>query len=316
MLPNAISHATHRALLGAFAWLLAPFLSQDGTLVFGSIEHAFASMPLMAAPFALSLLSGLAKAEGRSEQDRDRWAQKLQPWAALLVLGSFLLPKGPLAAALTAGWLVMSLLLASTARAPTTNPSLFAARLLLLIGAGWLLASRLGLGPPGLAQLKVFLGALHFHFSGFVLQLFFAATARRLKGTGTRLRVVHQALALLAIAALILIAAGNISGAPVVRSAGVGLMVLSTFGLGTTMTTVASAQTSGTPRRLLLSSCCSLAGAMVLAGIYGIGELRGIVAIELPEMVRWHGLVNALGFALCGLVAHAPLQRASTPSHD
>ena len=49
---------------------------------------------------------------------------------------------------------------------------------------------------------------------------------------------------------------------------------------------------------------------MVIAGIYGVGELMGSGWIGIPRMVKIHGLFNALGFTLCGLIAHLQLALA------
>jgi hypothetical protein len=85
------------------------------------------------------------------------------------------------------GWLGASILaalggVASVVRSvdrPPGLPNLMAAHVFLPIGAVWLWLSRLGVGPGHFAPLTVFLAAVHFHFSGFALQVLIAATARR-----------------------------------------------------------------------------------------------------------------------------------------
>ena len=42
---------------------------------------------------------------------------------------------------------------------------------------------------------------------------------------------------------------------------------------------------------------------MALAVLYALGQLTGQPAVTLAQMVPLHGWVNALGFALCGLLA-------------
>ena len=41
---------------------------------------------------------------------------------------------------------------------------------------------------------------------------------------------------------------------------------------------------------------------MALAVIYALGEFTGRAWITIPAMIRTHGLANAFGFALCGLI--------------
>jgi hypothetical protein len=282
---------------------------------FGSIEHVFLFMPLVAAPLALLLLSGLLAVAGSRQPVLHVVAQRVQPIAAAMLLASFCVPKGVLAGGLTAGWLLMTLLLA-LGGVPRLKPrvgdrlsnlSLLAAHLFLPVGAGWLMLSRLGIGPRSFAELTVFLAALHFHFSGFMLQVLIAATARRLPES-SRLGPVQRALAIGAIAGIPLIAAGNAASSPLLKVIGVACMVLSTLGLATTSAAVGLNARSRAPRRMLVVSAASLAAAMALAGVYGIGELTGANWIGIPRMVAIHGLLNALGFTWCGLLGHLLLE--------
>lgn len=298
--------------LGALLWLAVPVLPVGSPPSFGSIEHVFVSMPLVAAPLAILLLSTMLRADGVTEPGPRAVAQRLQPVAAAMVVASFLLPRGPLAGGLTAGWLVMTILLAAGgvrtlkfgAGAQLSNVSLLAAHLFLPIGAGWLLLSRLGVGPRNFAPLTVFLAALHFHFSGFTLQILIAATGRRLQSVSPRLCALHRCLASGAIAGIPLIAAGNIASSPALKFVGVATMVLSSLGLAATSTAVGLDARSRAPRRFLLVSAASIVGAMVLAGAYGVGELTGAAWIGIPRMVTTHGLLNAAGFTVCGLIGH------------
>jgi hypothetical protein len=54
----------------------------------------------------------------------------------------------------------------------------------------------------------------------------------------------------------------------------------------------------------MLASVASIFLAMVVAGIFGVVELLGGEWISIAEMVEYHGLLNALGFVLCGVSAH------------
>ena len=303
------------AALGAVLWLAAPFVPVGSPPAFASLEHVFAFMPLVAAPLALLLLSALLEPAGSSGLPCHRAAQRAQPAAAAMAVASFFVEKGPLAGGLTAAWLAVALLVA-VGGAPRARPragahlsgvSLLAAHLFFPVGAAWLLLSRLGVGPRNLAPLTVFLAALHFHFSGFTLQVLIAATGRRLSGRRPWLAALHRCLAAGAIAGILLIAAGNILPSPHLKLLGVAGMVLSTIALAVTSAAVALAGRQRAARGLLLVSAASLFGGMALAAVYGAGELTGIPAIGVPRMVATHGLMNALGFTLCGLLGHRRL---------
>jgi YndJ-like protein len=51
----------------------------------------------------------------------------------------------------------------------------------------------------------------------------------------------------------------------------------------------------------LIVSAVSLLFAMVLAGIYAVGEFAQQYWLLIPQMARLHGMANALGFSLGGL---------------
>jgi hypothetical protein len=62
---------------------------------------------------------------------------------------------------------------------------------------------------------------------------------------------------------------------------------------------------SGLPwysRVLLVISDLSIGTGMTLAIIYAWGLARGYPTLTIPEMIFWHGTLNAFGFGLCGLV--------------
>jgi len=286
--------------LGAVAWLGSPWLPVGSPPSFGSIEHVFVFLPLVASPLALLLMT------------TSRAARRLQPVAAVMVLASFFVAPGVLAGGLVSAWLIMAVIVAASGvrlvrrgrGANLSNVSLLAAHLFLLIGAVWLLLSRLGAGPRNFSALTVFLAALHFHFSGFTLQVLIAATGRRLQDAASLLCAVHRWVAIGAIAGISLIAAGNALSSPVVKLAGVASMVLSMIAFAVTSASVAVESGSPIARGLLLVSAGSIVVGMLVAGVYGIGELSGSGWIGIPRMVLVHGLTNAVGFTLCGVIGH------------
>jgi hypothetical protein len=55
---------------------------------------------------------------------------------------------------------------------------------------------------------------------------------------------------------------------------------------------------------LILSSVSSLV-AMVLASLYAYSIFARTLIIDIPHMAMSHGILNAFGFSLCGLLAWA-----------
>ncbi len=305
------------AVLGMVLWLTGPFVPIGAPPSFGSIEHTFVFVPLVAAPLALLLLSVLVVPDNQSIASVYGVAQRTQPVAAAMVLASFFMVKGTIAGVLAAGWLVVTVLIALgggrraaqvRAAGHLSNVSLLAAHVFLPVGAVWLLLSRLGIAPRNLTALTVFLAALHFHFSGFTLQVLIGATGLRLPRRGAWMAALHRGLTVGAVAGIPMIAAGNILRFPVLKFLGVSAMVLSTLALAIVSMAVASNVRGRTPRFLVLVSAVSIAAAMALAGVYGVGELIGSYWIGIPRMAAIHGLLNALGFTLCGLLGYLHLR--------
>ncbi|MBI3205742.1 MAG: YndJ family transporter [Myxococcales bacterium] len=107
-----------------------------------------------------------------------------------------------------------------------------------------------------------------------------------------------------------MIAAGNLGHSPVLKFLGVSAMVASGLALAITSTAVAWSVPGRAASLLLLLSAASVAAGMVLAGVYGVGELTGRAWIGIPRTVAIHGLLNALGFTLFGLLGYLRLRLA------
>ena len=92
----------------------------------------------------------------------------------------------------------------------------------------------------------------------------------------------------------------------------VGGAVLMTIGVWCTgLLQLGRARAPGRPaaRTLLTVSGLAIWVPMVLAVAWAAGEHWDVPALSIPDMARTHGVTNALGFALCGLLA-----RAASPS--
>jgi hypothetical protein len=54
---------------------------------------------------------------------------------------------------------------------------------------------------------------------------------------------------------------------------------------------------------LLIVSANAVIVAMIFASVYALGRYKGITTVTIPLMAQVHGLSNAFGFVLCGLLA-------------
>lgn len=71
---------------------------------------------------------------------------------------------------------------------------------------------------------------------------------------------------------------------------------------------------SGAARWLPACSPISALPALALAVVYAAGEFLQKSFIDIPQMARTHGLLQALGFVLCGLLAWTLERRIKAPA--
>ena len=246
-------------------------------------------------PLGLALLGGPAARAAR-------W------WPVAAVPGalSLLLPRGPGAAALAVLYAAATAALAALAplrlaRTRSFAPAEVAALTALtapLVAGTALVAERaghplLGFGPGILA-----LTVPHFHFAGFT-----AALVAGLACRAAPHRTAARTAALCVPAGTLLVLAGyfvddlaELAGA-VVLTAGMWLTGLVTW------QEIRPRTADRTTRTLLGTGAAVLAATMLLALWWALGEATGIVHPTLAWMAATHGLGNALGFALCTLLA-------------
>jgi hypothetical protein len=264
---------------------------------------------LVCTPLALALAAtaGLAGRHG--------WAylvaRRLQPGAALLVVASYLLPSGLPAAILATPWLAFTGLIAlfglgrllSRGVESAAAACIDAGLLYLPVGGGWLVLSRLGANPLDFGDTIVLLTAVHFHYAGFIGPILAGLAGRALSPAQHVARWAFRLVAGGVIAGPPLLAAG-ITLSPALETVAAVLLAGSLVGLAAiTALAVVPRLRSRPARGLLLMSAAASAGAMLLAMAYGLGALSGVRLLSIPQMVQVHGWANALGFALCGLLA-------------
>ena len=298
--------------LGAMIWILFPWTPVGTPPTPFSLEHVFLFLLLVVAPLGYRLLSGLMHESEGWSRNVFRYVAMVQPIASMLATAAFLLPPGSVAGALAAAWVAVAVATAvcglSRVRqgwgANYSNVSLIAAHVFLAPAASWLLMSLAGVSPGILTPLRVVLAVVHFHYTGFAFQILLGATGMHLPTSMPRLAQLHRIAAIVSILGIPMIAAGNMLAIDLLRLAGVSVQVLVSLALTVTLTAVAVHEARPAPRLLLMAAAISLAGGMAIAGVYGATEFAGKPWLEVPTMVLAHGLLNALGFTLCGMVGH------------
>ena len=313
------------ASAGAAVWIGVRLFAER----VGPLDRVVISGVLVVVPLALAVIP-----PGSSPRwPPISWAAALLSLpAGLACTASFLLGAGPLAGALAAPWVGLTLLVGTlgvTRLRLTSGPGprvsvqhpdwtsgpgpnvhlaevCFAAGLLYLpVSAFWLVASRLGVAPFGFDPLIVLLTAAHFCFAGLAAPVVAGMALRRLHIASMPMRVAVWLVTASVTLGQPVVAAG-IAASPALGFAGAvvlsaGLLVLGAL----TLARVLRETTSKLAKTLLVVSSLSLLLSMPLAVAWAWGELTRARPLDMLWMIRIHGMANAHGFALCGLLAWA-----------
>lgn len=296
---------------GALLWCVIAIAALWRQSWLGLIEILFLLAPLVHVPLGFRIVERQVGAYTRA----GRVAHFLLPWAAILVAASFWPPSGRTAGMLATGWLAVCGLAALDGLWRLFRGGYRSADgvchsvsfLFLAVGSVWLVLSRLGIRPFDLPSQTVFLAVVHFHFTGFVLLTVAGATGSALR---TRVPSGVSASAIIrfplvvagVIAGPLLLAAGNILAIPVFKLVGAVLLAVVSFGLASQIVWLLPLVQPRRARVLLAVSALSLVAGMGLVGVYTVGEFTGRYWLVIPEMARFHGTANALGFGLCALL--------------
>jgi hypothetical protein len=273
---------------------------------FGLLEILFLIAPWIVVPLGLSLSRKGKGAVAVEAHANRRLRTGLWLAAALAGTVSFCFPRGGIAAALAARWLVFGILVLLESiirffRSPVWSfgtVTLLISKGYLVVGAIWLVISRSGLEPLGFQEPIVFLTAVHFHYAGFASGVMAALAYERLESTawtkwawaifpGVVLGPGLLGLAFLA--------------GPKVKLFAALWIVAGQFGVAAATLHIASKGKSGAGRILLCVSAGSVFVAMAFAAVWAIGEFPLQPFVDLYRMERIHGVLNALGFGVCGM---------------
>jgi hypothetical protein len=233
-----------------------------------------------------------------------RALQRLLAVAAPFGLASFVPGVGALAGALAGVWMFATIAvalrgwqrLAVRGPAPLALLAVDLGHLYLPVGGAWLLASRAGFSPMGFFEPIVLYTAAHFHYAGFAAVVVMAGVPLVAVGI-----TVSRALE---------------SPSAVVLGAGmlVAAWLLLREGLRRLRSETGWARVSGAllcVAGLSLVLSMGFAVAFAMTGSAGRAAPGGRISFHLMAAV--HGAANALGFALCALLAFA--LRGPPPAH-
>lgn len=308
-----------KTAVGAAVWMSFAASSFLAWIRLQLTEILFLLAPWVILPLAVKLVPALADC-WLSTKVRRVFDSLLLP-AAALATASLFLPVGRLAAALTSPWLLVCVLLASEGllRIWCYRQTLFAqfcfaaGQLYLPVGASGLVLSRLGLYPLGFSEPIVFLTAVHFHFAGFLSAVLAGLTYQRLR-IGRWAAPLRAALfgvvlgpALLGVAFLV---------GPGLKLMAASLIVIGQLGLAAAMLRVGITTPRGHGRWMLCTSATGVAAGMALATIWAAGEYSLHPVVNMGQMARVHGVLNALGFATAGVLGWAQILGPRQSSHE
>lgn len=308
---SAVRHAREErwartcATVGAAAWAGLAVLARVGIARIGAIELVFLFAPLVIVPLGMSLGQALGGGGRLAEI-----AQRMQPLGAAGVVIAMCIPPGRWAGTAALVWMIICLLLGgagmmdllSAWRSGADRPvrlTVAIARIDLIVGAAWLVASRLGMRPMGIQEPIGLLTAVHFHFAGFASATITAATLQFCRRRA-EFRWLKK-LAVLVVGMPFVVAAGFVispalkMGAALAFSASVG-------GLAVILRSCAKDMRDAVARVWLQVAAAAVFAGIVLSGVYAVANYLGSEVLTIPQMARTHGILNAVGFCLAGLL--------------
>jgi hypothetical protein len=298
---NARSQFLKNAILGSLAWAVGIWILEPGWAA-----AILLMAPLVHIPCGLALV--LPDDESCGHFQLRQVIPVLQGLAALVLLVAFALSAGPLAAGLALPWLVVTVLIAYMGAVRLLalrawrleDICLDAGLIYLAVGGAWTVLSRWGLRPLGFSDIIVLATAVHFHYAGFVLPLLTGLAGNALPGRTARCAAVGVVLGVPLVALGITLSAFEITWVECVTASFLAVTGLLVAWLQLCL----AIRSASWPTRLLFGlSGVSLVVGMALAAVYAVGIFWGFGWLDIPFMLPYHGAVNALGFALLGLVA-------------
>lgn len=289
------SFPTWPFLLAIFILLIAPI---EAIWAEAYIYRILLAGPLLFVPWGMQLLKFWATPP-------DNYQRSFYFLAVALLLVSYCLPGGLLAAGLSLPWLGWVSVLAFKAWQVRGTEAL-AMKLafsFLPVAAAWMVADRLAWQPLGFDPLVVLLTGIHFHYAGFALAIVVALLpADRFKkwtSIGLLPGVAGVATG---------ITVTQLAGPAWIEMLGVTTMVLVASGVAIRQIAYAINQRQLSSIALGTGGLALLAG-MTLALLYGWRFEHQWPWLSMPFMYATHGVLNSLGFSLASFLAYTMLHQ-------
>lgn len=245
-----------------------------------------------------------------------RWVELLALPFALSFSLAFLMNSGLLATLLALPWLLLCLSLAIKKikdwwlykKTELSTLSLLAASLYLPVGAAWGVADRIGFMPFDFSPTITLLTSVHFHYAGFILPLMLGLALREFPC------LLSKFIGWGIISGITLVAVGIMSThfgwSAWIEVLTVTIMTLSAFGAGMMHVNLAWRHRKESGAILWVFSGLALMVGMALAFCYGWRSVFSIEMLTIPWMYAVHGTLNAIGFAIPGLLAWSRAENA------
>ena len=167
--------------------------------------------------------------------------------------------------------------------------------------------ARSGWRPLGFRDIIVLATAVHFHYAGFLLPLLTALAERRLRDALSRSAALGVVVGVPLVATGITLSAFQFS---IVEWLAAWILAGACIAVAVCQVRLAIQASGWMARACFVVSGVSLMAAMVLAGLYGLRAYWEVFWLDIPQMLPFHGAVNAFGFALPGLAGWRLAARA------
>jgi len=293
-------------LLGGVVWIVLALVSFSPRVHLGIIEVLFLLGPWIVVPLGADLVIGAGISP------RSGWRDWVLLAAASLTTISFFIGNRNWAACFAGAWLVACAAFAQdglrrfvVSRGKSFSQFCFAVGEGYLLVAGiWLVASRAGIAFMGFHEPIVLLTGVHFHFAGFASAVLAGLTYERWReGRGA---------GFLRVALIAVVCGPGILGlafllGPKVKLIAAVLIAVGQIGLAAGMIQVGLLAKGRSGRWLFFIAGGSVAAGMALAAVWAIGEYPLQAFVNIRQMAQFHGVLNAVGFAVCGLLGWARL---------
>lgn len=311
---NYIQHHTKNNLvIGSLSWFVLLIVSLNQWSYLAQIHLLILFGIAILTPLSLRLVIPISRDD--AIHFLSHVILRIQPIIPILTVIAFVMPQGEASGLIALGWLVQSGLIALlgivrwTGRITRTLEELCidAGLVFTSISGVWFFFYRLSGEFFGFTGVLVPLTAAHFVTIGMGALIIAGLIGRQLRTMGNLTRV-YRGIAWLNIISPIIVAIGIthtnlISGVSITEIVGVVLLSASFVGLaGYYLVKIRPTVTSLTATILLTLSALTLFVTMALAFGYSLGRFTTLFYFAIPDMVQWHGWLNALGFAGLGVL--------------